>query len=1236
MASAPTLRPSVRDLWALAAAQLNDGDRSSINLNQPSKLNILSELLAVTEQAKQECIKKKWRYTRKSGETVIISDLFSKVIRWIDLFKQVGDAAVQYDPVHAALPWAGVRFLLQIAVNDIAKFAFVMEDITSIAQMICRYAVFEDVYAQSISAADDELERALIRFYAAILIYLSKARKYFQENSAKRIIKSGLLAKTDLESYFQNIIKTQETVDRCSDLVNMRFQIDAHEEMKCLLEQMDSPIQRLSDELRNIKDGLDTSKRTEILRWISSEPYLQHHEQTKMDLLLGTGQWLLTDPIFATWRKESVSSMLWLHGIPGSGKSKLTAIFIEDTIRAYKAGENPPPVFFYCSRNTAEPGRSNPEAIIASIARQLSSLEPGLPLLNPSIAVYLRKEAEGFASGTLRINESCALIIQLIEHYPLTTIVIDALDECNAEKRADLLEALETILRESTQMVKIFVSSRDDQDIVCHLNDYPNLEISSDRNLDDVVSFIRAETRSLITRRKLLRFSSNKDELEEVIIDQVTKGTAGMFRWASLQLQSLCDLKTDEAVRERLGRLPPKLEDLYVELHEKISKYPADADRRIARNVFVWLLCAQRRLNSAEFLSAVSICPASRFCQLSKDQVLDICCNLVVFDTTLDTFRFAHLSVREFLERQQEYDRTTINSLAAETCLLELIRDSPDPTVNMFLSQYGATLRRDVPSVSDFKTYPTIYWATHCQLAGPRRDKGSTSPLALWTARTQELFEYNKNVDYKLQEKLRDSIATSATAVFLACSFDFSEVITDQITKGSFRANYANSDGYTALLIAVKHGSRGVISVLLMNEHIQVTEEVVKTAAENSSSGKDVIKLLLDRRGDEVKITDKVVEAAARNYNGKDVLTFLLDRRGDEVKITDKITDKVVEAAARSYNGKDVLTLLLDRRGDEVNITDEVVQAAAGNEDGGIGVMKLLLDRRGDEVKITDEVVQAAAGNEDGVMKLLLDRRGDEVKITDKVVQAAAGNEYGGTGVMKLLLDRRGDEVKITDEVVKAAARNYNGKDVLTLLLDRCGDEVEITDEVVQAAAGNEGGGIGVMKLLLDRRGDEVKITDEVFRIAAHCGQGGALNLLERRFAVDIRYWVPIAQLCDASKVGDGKVVQRLLSLGVDYNSKDYYGRTPLWWSAAGGHAFVTLLFLGRDNTQPNEADIYGTTPLHVAAGNGHKTVVKLLLSQDDIEPDLADNRGRTALDWAEMRGFMDIALEDKLGRTWK
>lgn len=44
-------------------------------------------------------------------------DVFEKVIRWLDTFKQVGDVAVQYDPAHAALPWAAIRLILQVRLH---------------------------------------------------------------------------------------------------------------------------------------------------------------------------------------------------------------------------------------------------------------------------------------------------------------------------------------------------------------------------------------------------------------------------------------------------------------------------------------------------------------------------------------------------------------------------------------------------------------------------------------------------------------------------------------------------------------------------------------------------------------------------------------------------------------------------------------------------------------------------------------------------------------------------------------------------------------------------------------------------------------------------------------------------------------------------------------------------------------------------------------------------------------
>ncbi|OBT38762.1 hypothetical protein VE00_11121 [Pseudogymnoascus sp. WSF 3629] len=112
---------------------------------------------------------------------------------------------------------------------------------------------------------------------------------------------------------------------------------------------------------------------------------------------------------------------------------------------------------------------------------------------------------------------------------------------------------------------------------------------------------------------------------------------------------------------------------------------------------------------------------------------------------------------------------------------------------------------------------------------------------------------------------------------------------------------------------------------------VMITKEVVKEAARNSESGTEVMKLLLDRRGDYVAITEGMVRIIARSFH-HEVLALFLDLRGDDVKIT----DEVVKAAAGNYqSGKEVIELLLDRQGHDVTITEEVVKAAAGNSKSG-------------------------------------------------------------------------------------------------------------------------------------------------------------------------------------------------------------------------------------------------------------------------------------------------------------
>ncbi|KAF2179132.1 hypothetical protein K469DRAFT_521781, partial [Zopfia rhizophila CBS 207.26] len=154
---------------------------------------------------------------------------------------------------------------------------------------------------------------------------------------------------------------------------------------------------------------------------------------------------------------------------------------------------------------------------------------------------------------------------------------------------------------------------------------------------------------------------------------------------------------------------------------------------------------------------------------------------------------------------------------------------------------------------------------------------------------------------------------------------------------------------------------------VLLNKHrneIEITKGVIEAAAGNSSSGKEVIALLLDPAVNRVVVTLQLVQALAKSFDAL-AMKKLLMYYGDKLKIT----EEVAEAAAGNWNsGKEVMALLPDQR-DEANITKEVVEAAAWNCSGK-EVMVLLLDQRSNEVRITEEVVKAAARNDTGTTLL--------------------------------------------------------------------------------------------------------------------------------------------------------------------------------------------------------------------------------------------------------------------------
>ena len=139
------------------------------------------------------------------------------------------------------------------------------------------------------------------------------------------------------------------------------------------------------------------------------------------------------------------------------------------------------------------------------------------------------------------------------------------------------------------------------------------------------------------------------------------------FRWVTLQLQFLRTLKIPAAIRKRLGELPKDLRETYDETYNLRIKH-VEEQCSIVEISFKLLLSLQTPLRHEEFLQALSFCGDDKI-DLSAEELLDLSCGFLVLDTELDVFRFAHLSVREYLDTRSEYSPESSHALAAQFCL---------------------------------------------------------------------------------------------------------------------------------------------------------------------------------------------------------------------------------------------------------------------------------------------------------------------------------------------------------------------------------------------------------------------------------------------------------------------------------------------------------------------------------------------------------------------------------------
>lgn len=306
-------------------------------------------------------------------------------------------------------------------------------------------------------------------------------------------------------------------------------------------------------------------------------------------------------------------------------------------------------------------------------------------------------------------------------------------------------------------------------------------------------------------------------------------------------------------VELRLGALPESLESTYTEIYQRIESQKGSSPQ-LAKRALSWVMCSCRPFSPDDLVTAVSFGFAAS--GLDTRSLFKICHNLIALDREQNIVRFAHLSVREFLEKSQ-FTMVAAHTLAATSCISYL----REPET---ISQIGALVARINESASypppllPVLAYPMIYWITHVQRCQDQDDAGKDdlSILLLHFLKKSYTDWYttwkSMHTVWRTEGPLvrfDDLNFKSISPLQLVCVFGIRGVLTDLWDSGLWDINALNGSGASAMVIAAKAGFLRIVETLLekgadVNAQGGYFGNALQAAA--SRGQEDVVELLLN------------------------------------------------------------------------------------------------------------------------------------------------------------------------------------------------------------------------------------------------------------------------------------------------------------------------------------------------------------------------------------------------------
>ncbi|KAL8881354.1 MAG: hypothetical protein Q9198_001432 [Flavoplaca austrocitrina] len=297
--------------------------------------------------------------------------------------------------------------------------------------------------------------------------------------------------------------------------------------------------------------------------------------------------------------------------------------------------------FYYCDYK--DPETQKPCNILGSLAKQIATQDE--QCFQALRKFYQQHRRSDKSPAEYEPQDLSALIKSMTVFFETAMIIVDALDECG--KSAKRLTKLLAGLRSSNEFtdIKTLFLSRDEFDIRDILVDYPQVSIAAQSK--DLELYVAAEMAKRIEEKDL---RIRDPSLQEHIMERLIEGADGMFRWVACQIDYLCELPNDAALRRALITLPPNLKATYERILQKVNQSSGEAQKLVQRTLF-WIIHG-RGLSISALCEAVSVETGQRKLDREaipeEEDILRLCSSLVRRSVSGYKLELAHFTVKEF------------------------------------------------------------------------------------------------------------------------------------------------------------------------------------------------------------------------------------------------------------------------------------------------------------------------------------------------------------------------------------------------------------------------------------------------------------------------------------------------------------------------------------------------------------------------------------------------------------